>query len=250
MKKVRFGSRKAMALCTVVALTLVQSAIGFSPARSITPTRAVDEPNLANELRTLNKYADDFFAYQKECSQLKAKASLLSADLDPVQRKSDDLKRRVTDVQNVIREVIRKFKAAKQWDELDVTTAAGITDPGQRAQFQQDSFKQLLEDAASSLNSHANEISIPVDNLRKKLTGRTLSPQGDGAALPVVLAAYRVPTPMKFISLACTVNRVRNGIVHALHGDFSQTNCVTTSCACDPGAIILCNPGSSCASAN
>lgn len=250
MKKVRFGYRKVMALCAVVALTLVQSAIGFSPARSTTFTVVGDEPNLSNELRALNKYADDFLAYQKECSQLKAKASLLSTDLDPVQRKSDDLKRRVTEVQNVIREVVKKFKAAKQWDDLDITTAAKITDASQRAQFQGDSFKQLLEDAASSLSSHANEVSIPVDNLRKKLTGRTLSPYGDGAALPIVLAAYRVPTPVRFISLACTVNKVRNGIIHSLHGGFSNTNCISTACACDPGAIILCDPGSSCASAN
>jgi len=198
----------------------------------------------------LNKYADDVFAYQKECSRLKAKASLLRTDLDPVQRRSDDLKRRVTEVQNAIREVVRKFKAAKQWDDLDITTAAKITDPGPRAQFQQDSFKQLLEDGASSLSSHANEISIPVDDLRKKLTGRTLSPYGDVVAFPVVLAAYRVPTPVKFISLACTVNRVRNGIIHSLHGSISNTNCVSTACACDPGAIIICDSGSSCASAN
>ena len=70
MKRARFSYRKLMALCAVLALTLVQSATAFRGAAPTTSRLAVADPDLSSELRTLEKYSDDLAAYQIECSKL------------------------------------------------------------------------------------------------------------------------------------------------------------------------------------
>jgi hypothetical protein len=167
---------------------------------------------------------------------------LVSADLDPLQRRSDDLKGRLSGLQNVIREIVTKLKAANEWSDLDITTAAKITDARQKAYIEQESFKQLLEESSNGLTSHANEISLPLDNLRKKLTSR----YGDGADVQFVRAAYGAPAPMTFVSLACSVGRIQLGLGHRLHRSASDGLLDTVSCNCNPGAGIGIATGTAC----
>ena len=214
MKIARINYPQLAAICAILVLTLVQGT-AFTRASPHATTRAVAEPDLSNEVRTLESYANDLVAYQRDCSQLSKKPELRSADLDPLQRKSDDLKRRLSDVQRVIGDVIRKLKAANAWDDLDEKLLAKITDPSVRILFQQSSLRQDLEEATTNLGSHARGIGIPVDNLRRKLTGQTLAP--DRGAF-IVLAAYRPSAPMKFVSLACTIQKVRVGLINRLGG--------------------------------
>jgi hypothetical protein len=206
------------------------------------PAAAVPSADLANEERALAKYFEDLVAYNHETAQLSAKAKLVSADLDHLQRRSDDLKGRLSGVQNIVREIVTKLKAANEWNDLDVTTAAAITDGSQKSFFQRDSFKQLLEESSSSLSSYGNQISLPLDNLRKKLTSR----YGDGADVQFVRAGYEAPAPMAFVSLACSIGRIQLGLGHRLGRSASNATLDTVSCNCNPGAGIGIATGTKC----
>jgi small-conductance mechanosensitive channel len=219
MNKSGFSYLKLTAVVAVLALTVIAGVRPSTATKQPLVATAVPSADLANEERTLAKYFDDLVTYDKQTADLGKKASLVKADLDPLQRQSDDLKGRLSGLQNVIAEIVKKLKAAKEWDDLDTTTAAKITDARQKSFFGQDSFKQLLEESSSNLTGHGNEISLPLDNLRKKLTSRTLSPYGDGADLQIVRAAYEAPAPVFFHSLGCTVGRIHIGIIHKLGGD-------------------------------
>jgi hypothetical protein len=92
----------------------------FSPAPSAPDLRG----ELSSELRILESYHDDFVSYNKLCSPLGRRAALRQAELEPAKRKASDLSGRLTGVQNAIREVIRKFKAANAWNDLDASLSA------------------------------------------------------------------------------------------------------------------------------
>jgi len=134
-------------------------------------------------------------------------------------------------LQNTIREIVRKLKAANEWNDLDITTAAKITDPSRKSFFQQESFKQLLEESSNGLTGHANEISAPLDDLRKKLVSR----YGDGADLQIVRAAYKAPAPMKFVSLACSIGKIRLNLITKLGGVPTNATEHDVFAACGPG---------------
>ena len=188
MIKSRFSYLKLAAVVAVLAITICA---GVRPSTATKQPRpvvtAASRADLGNEERALAKYSDDLVAYDEQTAQLSAKAKLVSADLDSAKRKSDDLKGRLSGLQNTIREIVRKLKAAKEWDDLDATTAAKITDAKLRPFIEQDSVKKLLEESSNNLTSHANEISAPLDDLRKKLVSR----YGDGANEPSAFSLRR-----------------------------------------------------------
>ncbi|HEV8367157.1 MAG TPA: hypothetical protein VGQ39_04325 [Pyrinomonadaceae bacterium] len=246
-----FSRLKWTALVAVLALTVIA---GGRPSTATNqpplPAALVLKAELANEERVLAKYFDDLIAYQKQVAEIGKKESLLKSDLDPLQRRSEDLKGRLSGVQNVIREIVKKLKAADEWNDLDITTAAKITDAGQKSFFQQTSFKEILEESSNSLSSHGNQISLPLDNLRKKLTSRTASPYGEGADFQIVRATYETPapTPLAFVSLACSIGRVRSNLIHRLGGIVSNATNDQISCAC--GFDIAISSGAACPARN
>jgi hypothetical protein len=243
MNRVRLSYRQLTAVCAVLVLSLVHGTT-VVPAVASTPSiLAVEEPNLANEERILEQYFNDLVAYQKACAQLSKKPSVLQADIDPLERKSTDLQRRLTEVQNALREVIKKLKAADKWNSLDTDVLANATNPGERKLFQESSFKADLEDAAGTLTSRSKEIDIPVGNLRKKLA-RTFSTDEGGAF--IVRAAYSTPAPFVFVSLACSVGKVRLGLIKRLGGRATNQTLDTVSCSCNPGAGIGNATGTAC----
>jgi hypothetical protein len=243
MIKSRFSYFKWTAVVVVLALTIIAGARPSTATKKAPmPAAAVPGVDLANEERALAKYFEDLVAYNHETAQLSAKAKLVSADLDPLQRRSDDLKSRLSGLQNLVREIVAKLKAANEWDDLDVTTAATITDGSQKSFFQRDSFKQLLEESSSNLSSHGNQISLPLDNLRKRLTSR----YGDGAEVQFVRAGYAAPAPMTFVSLACSIGKIQLGLGHRLHRSPSNATIDTVSCNCNPGAGIGLATGTPC----
>src|SRR2546429_2122075 len=150
MIKSRFSYLKLTAVVAVLAMTLVPSVRRSTAKNQPSPVaNAAPDADLANEERVLAKYFDDLFAYDKQAAELSKKASFVRADLDTLQRKSDDLKGRLSPLQNSIREIVRKLKAANEWEDLDITTAAKITDASHKSFFQQTSFKQVLVEASN-----------------------------------------------------------------------------------------------------
>ena len=232
MKKARFNYWKLTAVVAVLAITIIAGVRPSTATKQPPLPAAAASADLANEERALAKYCDDLAAYHKQTAELAKRVSLVKADLDPIQRRSDDLKLRLSGLQNVIREIVNKLKAANEWNDLDATAAAGITDASQKAFFEQDSFRQLLEESSNNLTSHGNEISIPVDNLRKRLASRTFSPYGGGTDFHIVRAAYEAPVPAKFYSVGCSVQKIRFGLIGKLGGTATNATLDAYSCSC------------------
>jgi hypothetical protein len=209
MPRARFGQKKSMALVAALAISL-SATTSASAAGTVESSRAAD-PDLTNEVRIMGSYFDDLVALQNECAELEKKAVLLQIQVNPVVRKSDDLTNRLQSVQQTIREVVRKLKVANLWDDLEtqvrgkLTSSIVHTEPWARILLQEESFKRLLEAAAEHLSGHKNEISIPVDNLLKRVTSRNRTPYGDRT---VALAAYHPLTPVPYRGLACEVGKV------------------------------------------
>ena len=203
---------------TALLLTAVVFSMQSSKAKN-QPTSALDAApgvDLSNEERVIAKYADDLAAYDKQAAELGKKARLVSADIEAIERRSNDLESRLASVQSAAGEIIKKLKAANEWDNADSTLLGRITDARRRSFFQESSFRQLLEESASSLNSRRNEIAAPLDSLRKRLTSR----YGEGADFQIVRAGYRaaIPNPVMIKSARCMLAGMRYGISGFIHG--------------------------------
>lgn len=224
----RFSYLKVAAGLAVLAVAL----IGSNRSTTATIARAAAPGvDLANEYRVFARYSDDLVAYDNQVAAADKRTRLVSADFDPLQRKSDDLKGRLSEVQTAARETIRKFKAANEWNDLDKVPAR-ITDAGVKALFQESSFRQDLEDAANGLTGHANEISSPLENLRQRLTSRYAADR----EAQFIQAGYRAPAPFGFVSLRCSIQNIKFKII------MSSGTMTTTSqqgrdmwAACHPG---------------
>jgi len=228
MIKSRFSHLKLSALIAVFAMTLVPYPRTSAGSR-LSPI--VTGADLGNEQRIIAKYAADLVAYDKQTQALGKRARLVSSDLDDVQNRSEDLKRRLSEVQNAVREVVRKLKAANEFDDLDTNIVARITDSRDKSYFQQNSFKKLLEDASNDLASYGSDVTTPVDNLRRKLTSRTASPSGDS-----LIRAHHAAAPFFRNGLQCMLSNIQVGIVWRMGGTEDRAHQNTRICACYGGA--------------
>lgn len=240
---------------TKLKLAVIVGLLAIAIVASLRSTTATNQPSVpdsatpgaetSNEERVIGKYLDDLFSYQNGISQARKRQVLRNTDLDPLQRKSDDLKNRLSEVQNAVRDIIRKLKAANEFDGLDSGLLARVNDSRRRAFFQETSFKADLEYAASNLSSHKDEISLPLDGLRNRVA-RNSAPYGDGA-VAFVNAAYHPPTVMFGLGLACRLGQVRLKLIERNGGNIhdSPGTCDAISCACKPGMGGLCT-GSPC----
>lgn len=232
MNRVKIKVIKLMAIAAILATSLIPSIRTSTAKNQPSPvTTAVPDADLASEARVIAKYADDLAAYDKQSVELGKRARFVNADLEPLESKSADLKGRLSGVQSSVREIVRKLKAANEWDDLN-TPPARITDQGLRSIYQESSFKQLLEESSNGLTGHASEISTPLENLRKRLTSRYDTP-GD---VQFVRAGYEAPAPFGFVSLRCSINTLKVNIAIRLPSvNPSSQLARETWAACHPG---------------
>jgi hypothetical protein len=234
MIKSGFSFVKLSAVVAVLAVALVpsvHSSMAGNTPMFVTPGADLA---LANEERVLAKYFDDLFAYETQCVQLGKRAAVANVDLNPLQTRSDDLKGRLSEVQGTVREIVRKLKAANEWDDIDTTTSAGIDDPGLKSLFQRTSLKRLLEDSSNNLGGQANEISSPLDKLRKRLTSR----YGDSFEVQFVRAAYAAPAMSAEDSLGCKIGQMRLRIAIKIGSTPSKDVSKRIFDRCHPNGII------------
>lgn len=229
MIRPRFSYLKFTAVVALVAITQVP-AISTLTAKAQPPA---DDAGLRNEHRLIGKYLDDLFAYDKQTVELGKRAKLVQTDLDAVDRKAQDLKARLSGVQDAVREIVKKLKAADEWADLDRNLVARITNGRDKAFFQQNSFKKFLEDASNDLASHENEISAPLDNLRKRQTSQARSAYGQAQ---IVRATYAAPAPVFRTGLKCLMANLQLGLTWRLDGQESTKNQNQRLCACDPSS--------------
>ncbi|HZM87364.1 MAG TPA: hypothetical protein VFF31_12635 [Blastocatellia bacterium] len=229
MIKSRFSHLKLAALIAVFAMTLVPYPRTAAGSR-LSPI--VTGADLGNEQRIIAKYADDLVAYDKQTQALGKRARLVSSDLDDVQNRSEDLKRRLSEVQNAVREIVRKLKAANEFDDLDANILTRITDARDKSYFQQNSFKKLLEDSSNGLTSYGADISTPLENLRRKTASRTFSPDSEA----VIVRAHHAAAPFFRNGLQCMLSNIQVGIVWRMGGAEDKAHQNTRICACQGGA--------------
>jgi hypothetical protein len=233
----------ATLLAVAFILSVRSSTANNQPAPEATAPVLTD---LSNEERVLGKYLDDLTAYERECRLLGKRARLVSTDLDEVQRRAADLKNRLSEVQKSVGEVIRKLKAANQWDDLNATIATGITDAKERREFEELNFKKLLDDGSNTLISHGHEIGAPLDSLRKRLTSRNQLLYRDDA-VAIVPAAYHPPSPPIFlVSVKCMIAGIRRGVVGAMGNKSNPHSTDQWSCACHPESPNGTGTGAAC----
>ena len=228
MNQAKFSRVKLAAVVASLAITLIPSTPS-STAKSQPP-----DVNLANEQRVITRYADELITYENQTAELGKRATLVNTDLDPLQRKSEDLKGRLSEVQNAAREVVRKLKAANEWDDADTRLATKITDTRLKSFLEQTSFKQDLENAANSLGGQSNEISAPLEKLRRKVAR-----QNERAfEAQIVHAAYSAPVPFEAGSIGCRIGRLGLKIVIGLGGTPSKEQADRVFNRCHPDGTI------------
>lgn len=218
-----------------IAFVVLTIAVAMGLSRATTATGSAITPpvvDLANEERVINRYGDDLAGYERDVLQLNRKAALVSADLDPLQRRSDDLKNRLAEVQNAAQAVLRKLNTANEWAEVDETVSKNTTDPRVRSLFQERSFKTDLEEALN-LSAQQGEISTPLDSLRKKLTRHSNS----GSDLQMLNAAYASPAFAR-VGLGCRIGRVGLRITIAVGKTPSKEQTERVFNRCHPDGTI------------
>src|SRR5687767_9710708 len=113
--RAKLSRRKFVVLCSLSVTVFAQF--------GLTSTAAVPKAELANEARTLDRFVDDLFKLDRKTGELTKKASLNQTEFDSLKGSADDLKRRLSEVQNALRGVITKLKAAGEWDDIDSRVA-------------------------------------------------------------------------------------------------------------------------------
>ena len=215
--------RKVVAGTALAAIAIALAQNGARQAAS-----SSDDLNLRTETQVIESFFNDFVSYRKECAQLSKKQNLLSTQVDGVERKADALKSRLSAVQNAARAIVSKLKAANKWDTLNETVLANA-DPRHRSFFQNINFKAEIEEAAATLGGRAKELSLPVEDLRRKVAASS----GDTRSL-MVAAAYSPAVPSTNSSLGCAAGRLMIGAFHAAGLKVPDIVLDFTGCACSP----------------
>ena len=226
--RAKLSRRTFAALCSLAVTVFAQ----LGPTATATAPRA----EIANEARTLDKFVDDLFKLDRKTGELSKKASLSQTEFDSLKGSADDLKRRLSQVQNALRGVITKLKAAGEWDDIDSKVAETITDASLRARFRQTSFKRELDELAENVANQAGEISDPVEVLRRKVTARSrdsvFPSSGYALAWQAEPAAYH-PEPALFTSgLRCSLSKMRYGAVKLIGVSTARAH-EAYHCACN-----------------
>jgi hypothetical protein len=231
MTKQRFNYRKLTAISAVVATILVQVLSTSVATTSASPSVAFTEADLSSESRTLDSFVGDLATFDRKGVELGKKASLTRAEFAGHEQSANDLKRRLSGIQSALREAIRKLKVAGQWDNLDQTVLAKISDPKFQSFVRNEGFKKTLDEAASGLANDANQISASLDVLRNKVQGAVFEPR-ESRQLRAVRVAY-TPSPAMFgLNLRCRLSSIRVGFSGLVHGSPNAGARASFNCHC------------------
>jgi hypothetical protein len=226
---------RALTIIGAVLTVGVSQFLHTSVANS-TPPHPFTDGDVSAESRVLDAFVDDLNSFDRKNRQLGKKESLLQAEFDSQQQAADELKRRLSPVQDALRQIARKLRASGQWDNLDETLLAKISNPKFQDFIRREGFKKTLEDCISSLSNDADQISTPLDNLRRKVQARNsaFGSATSAFAFHAVNVAY-APEPVLFtFELRCRLASLRQGLSGFVHGKPTEAANHAQGCACDP----------------
>jgi len=193
--------------------------------------------DLRAESATLDSFLADLVRFDKKGVELGKKSSLTQSELVEYEQSANDLKRRVSSVQDAFRQTITKLKAAGLYDNIDQTLLSRISNSKFQAIARRDGFKKTLDEVAAGVAGAANEINVP-DSLRAKVRAQVNGPNFDSGnstlAARQVRVAYSVAPVMFTATFKCKVALVRFGFSGATNnGEPTEKAANRVSCFCD-----------------
>jgi len=201
------------------------------------PALAAGDADLSAENRTLEGFLTDLDKFDMRNAELSQKESLTREELNLHERTGTDLKRRVSKIQDALREVIRKLKAAGEWDNLDQIVLAKISDGRVQDFIRREGFKKLLEDTALGASSSSDEIVRPLDKLRNRVkaqTQKSFEPANSTTFARLVHVAFSPGPVMTTTGLRCRISLLRQGLSAGFskHGGSSKAADNAALCYC------------------
>ncbi len=244
MSRGTFRHRKLTIICVVLGLTLVSGGKGLVAANPPSGSAGAD---IRSEIRVLDAYVTELGRFDRQCADLGKREFVTQIDIDAQQRIADDLRRRVSGIQNSLQTIVRKLKDSGEYDNLDQLILAKVTDGTSNTFFRRESFKKILESAVLQLSSDANQVSSPLEALRGKVRAQAhdsiFDTNNSPLALRAVRASYAASPAMFDLNLRCRVGWLRAGFSKAFTGHVSQGAQDTVNCHC-LGIQSACNSAS------
>ena len=243
MRKSKFICRNLTVICALVGMALVPGKRFLAAS----PPAGSAGADIRSELRVLDAYVIELGRFDRRCADLGKKDFVAQIDFASQQRTADDLRRRVSTVQDSLQAIIRKLKASGEFDNLDQFILSKITDGTSNTFLRREGFKKILETAALQLSNDASQVSNPLDALRAKVNARAHESIFETNKPPLALRSVRVsyaPSPAMFdLNLRCRIGWLRIGFSKAFTGDVSQGAQDTVNCHC-LGIQSACNSAS------
>lgn len=244
MKKAKRNYRKLMAVCAILTTIFFQNVASSVAIAPHPPSAVVSALDLGPEERVLDAFVNDLIKLDKRTAELRKKDSVTGAELEAQQRSADALKRRLSEVQDALREVIRKLKAAGEWDEgLDARVLTKIGDPRAQEVLRRDGFRKSLEEAASQISNDGDQIDSSFGILRNKVKAQLQDSifGSGGSALPlhIVRVGYTAAPSIVALNLRCRLTSVRVGVSGFVHGHATQAALDAENCACHPDTAAM-----------
>lgn len=198
--------RNTITMSTIVALLVAQAIFMTSDAAATAAMLA--EVNVTSERQSLVSFEAALSRLEATCSNLDKKASITPLELDSSRKAAGDLKRQVPQIQQAIRSIIDKLKAAKAWDDFD-STALAKAKALRSVLTQNGGAKRILEDAASQLGGLSGEVDGLLQPLGAKLRADAGGPfsgrEAQNLRSRTVRASFNPGAPMLIRSARCLV---------------------------------------------
>lgn len=218
MKRTIFSNRMLAVACAVAALMFSQIVPKSVATNRTVPAATMGDADISAEIRTLDSFLTELSRFDRKNNELRQKDNLTGQDLAAQERTANSLKLRITEIQNALRDTIRKLKASGQWDNLDQIVLGKLSDRRAQDFVRQEGFKSLLETTASGASSDAAEIDKPLGSLRSRVRAQLQNQYGPENAALFVKASFSAPL-MSTKSLRCRLSLLREG----LSSGFSNT---------------------------
>jgi hypothetical protein len=215
MKRKKFSNRTLALICAVGIMMFGQIIPTSVATNSSGPAPAPGDADLSAENRTLEGFLTDLDKFDKRNAELSQKESLTREELNLHERTGTDLKRRVGEIQDALRDVIRKLKAAGQWDNLDQIVLAKVSDGRVQDFIRREGFKKLLEDTALGASTSSDEIVRPLEKLRNRVkaqTQKSFEPANSTTFARVVHVTFSPGPVMTNTGLRCRFALLREGL--------------------------------------